>query len=163
NPWGVKMLPDGRLLVTEKPGNLRIVSTTGQVSSPITGVPAVNSTNQGGLLGLTLDPEFASNRMIYWVFSEQVAGGNITSVAKGKLSNDEKSLEGVTVIYRTTPANPSTLHYGGRILFDKTGNLIVSTGERSVLETRPLAQSVTASLGKVVRITKNGQAASGNP
>lgn len=163
NPWGVKMLSDGRLLVTEKPGNLRIVSTTGQVSSPITGVPAVNSTNQGGLLGLTLDPDFTSTRMIYWVFSEQVAGGNITSVAKGKLSNDEKSLEGVTVIYRTTPANPSTLHYGGRILFDKTGNLIVSNGERSVLETRPLAQSVTASLGKVVRITKNGQAASGNP
>lgn len=163
NPWGVKMLPDGRLLVTEKPGNLRIVSTTGQVSSPITGVPAVNSTNQGGLLGLTLDPEFASNRMIYWVFSQQVTGGNITAVAKGKLSNDEKSLEGVTVIYQTNPANSSTLHYGGRILFDKTGNLIVSTGERSVIETRPLAQSVLTSLGKVVRITKNGQVASGNP
>ena len=163
NPWGVKMLPDGRLLVTEKPGNLRIVSTTGQVSSPITGVPAVNSTNQGGLLGLTLDPEFTSNRMIYWVFSEAVTGGNQTSVAKGRLSNDEKTIEGATVIYRANPANPSTLHYGGRILFDKTGNLVVSTGERSVLETRPLAQSVTSGLGKVIRITKDGSAASGNP
>ncbi|KDN54533.1 PQQ-dependent sugar dehydrogenase [Flavobacterium seoulense] len=163
NPWGVKMLPDGRFLITEKGGNLRIVSATGQIGNPITGVPAVNSLNQGGLLGLCLDPEYTSNRMIYWVFSEQVAGGNITSVAKAKLSNDEKSLEGVNIIYRSSPANSSTLHYGGRILFDKTGNLIVSTGERSVLQTRPLAQSVTASLGKVVRITKNGQAASGNP
>lgn len=163
NPWGIKNLPDGRLLITEKAGNLRIVSTSGQVSSAISGIPAVNSAGQGGLLGLCLDPDFTSNRMIYWVFSEAVTGGNITAVAKGKLSNDEKMIEGVTVIYRTTPANSSALHYGGRILFDKTGNLVVSTGERSVIETRPLAQSVLASLGKVVRITKDGQAATGNP
>ncbi|MES2619197.1 MAG: PQQ-dependent sugar dehydrogenase [Bacteroidota bacterium] len=163
SPWGIKALPDGRLLITEKGGNLRIVTTAGVVSSPITGIPAVNSANQGGLLGLCLDPEFTSNRMIYWVFSEAVTGGNITAVAKGKLSANETTIEGATVIYRTTPANPSTLHYGGRILFDKTGNLIVSTGERSVIQTRPLAQSVTASLGKVVRITKDGQPASGNP
>lgn len=163
NPWGIKNLPDGKLLITEKGGNMRIVTTAGEVSSPISGIPAVNSEGQGGLLGLCIDPEFSSNRMIYWVFSEAVTGGNITAVAKGKLSNDEKTIEGATVIYQTTPANPSTLHYGGRILFDKTGNLIVSTGERSVLETRPLAQSVTASLGKVVRITKNGEAATGSP
>lgn len=163
SPWGVKTLPDGRLLITEKGGNLRIVTTAGAVSSPITGLPAVNSADQGGLLGLCLDPDFASNRMIYWVFSEAVAGGNITAVAKGKLSTDETKIEGAVVIFRTTPANPSTLHYGGRILFDKTGNLIISTGERSVLATRPLAQAVTASLGKVVRITKDGQPAPGNP
>jgi len=163
NPWGVKMLPDGRLLITEKAGNMRIVKVTGEVSAAITGIPAVNPAGQGGLLGLCLDPEFTSNRMIYWVFSEAVTGGNITAVAKGKLSADEKKIEAATVIYRANPANPSTLHYGGRILFDKTGNLIVSTGERSVLETRPLAQSLTASLGKVVRITKEGQAAAGNP
>ena len=163
SPWGIKSLPDGRLLVTESAGNLRIVTVSGQVSSPITGIPAVNSSDQGGLLGLTLDPDYGTNRMIYWVFSEAVTGGNITSVAKGKLSADEKTIEGATVIYRTTPANSSTLHYGGRILFDKTGNLLVSTGERSVIQTRPLAQSVTASLGKVVRITKDGQPAAGNP
>lgn len=163
NPWGIKNLPDGRLLITEKGGNMRIVTTAGEVSSPISGIPSVNSEGQGGLLGLCIDPEFSSNRMIYWIFSEVVTGGNITAVAKGKLSDDEKTIEGATVIYRTTPANSSTLHYGGRILFDKTGNLVISTGERSVLETRPLAQSVTASLGKVVRITKNGQAATGNP
>lgn len=163
SPWGVKSLPDGRLLITEKSGQLRIVTTAGVVSSPITGVPAVNAGGQGGLLGLCLDPEFTSNRMIYWVFSEATTGGNNTAVAKGKLSADEKTIEGSTVIYRAKPANSSTLHYGGRILFDKTGNLIVSTGERSVLETRPLAQSVSSGLGKVIRITKDGQAAAGNP
>lgn len=163
SPWGIKALPDGRLLVTQKTGTMRIVTLAGVVSNPITGIPAVNSAGQGGLLGLCLDPEFASNRMIYWVFSEVVGGGNNTAVAKGKLSNDEKTIEGATVIYRAIPANASTLHYGGRILFDKTGNLVVSTGERSVLETRPLAQSLTSGLGKVVRITKDGQPASGNP
>jgi glucose/arabinose dehydrogenase len=163
SPWGVKPLPDGRLLITEKTGTMRIVKTSGEVSAAITGIPAVNPAGQGGLLGLCLDPEFSTNRMIYWVFSEASNGGNQTSVAKGKLSTDEKMIEGATVIYRANPANASTLHYGGRILFDKTGNLIVSTGERSVLETRPLAQSVSSGLGKVIRITKDGQAASGNP
>jgi glucose/arabinose dehydrogenase len=162
-PWGVKSLPDGRLLITEKAGQMRIVTTAGVVSSPITGIPAVNASGQGGLLGLCLDPEYASNKMIYWVFSEATTGGNNTAVAKGKLSADEKTIEGATVIYRAKPANPSNLHYGGRILFDKTGNLVVSTGERSVLETRPLAQSVSSGLGKVVRLTKEGQPASGNP
>jgi glucose/arabinose dehydrogenase len=160
SPWGVKVLPDGRLLVTQKTGTFRIVTTAGVVSAPITGAPAVNAAGQGGLLGLVLDPEFTTNRMLYWVFSEP---GNSTAVAKGKLSADEKTIEGATVIYRAIPANASTLHYGGRILFDKTGNLIVSTGERSVLETRPLSQSLTSGLGKVVRITKEGQPATGNP
>lgn len=163
SPWGVKCLPDGRLLITQKAGTMRIVTAAGEVSSPITGIPTVNPDGQGGLLGLCLDPEFSTNRMIYWVFSEAVTGGNQTSVAKGKLSTDEKTIEGAVVIYRANPANPSNLHYGGRILFDQTGNLVVSTGERSVLQTRPLAQSVTAGLGKVIRITKNGQAATGNP
>ena len=163
NPWGVKMLPDGRLLITEKAGQMRIVTTEGVISNPITGLPAVNASGQGGLLGLCLDPDFASNKMIYWVFSESTTGGNNTAVAKGKLSADEKTIEGATVIYRAKPANPSNLHYGGRILFDKTGNLVVSTGERSVLETRPLAQSVASGLGKIIRLTKEGQPASGNP
>ena len=162
-PWGVKNLPDGRLIVTEKGGTFRIVTQAGVVSPAITGAPAVNAAGQGGLLGLVLDPDFTTNRMIYWVFSEASTGGNQTSVAKGRLSNDEKTIEGAVVIYRANPANASTLHYGGRILFDKTGNLVVSTGERSVLETRPLAQSVTSGLGKVIRITKDGSAASGNP
>lgn len=163
SPWGIKSLPDGRLLITEKGGTMRIATTAGVLSAPITGIPTVNAAGQGGLLGLTIDPEFTSNRMIYWVFAEATTGGNNTAVAKGKLSADEKTIDGATVIYRAKPANASTLHYGGRILFDKTGALVVSTGERSVLETRPLAQSVTAGLGKVIRITKDGQPATGNP
>lgn len=162
-PWGITALPDGRLLITQKAGTMRIATTTGTLSSPITGLPAVNANGQGGLLGLCIDPQFSSNRMVYWVFSENVAGGTQTSVAKGRLAQNELTIENATVIYRAGPAYNGTLHYGGRILFDRTGNLIVSTGERSDLATRPLAQSVTAGLGKVIRINTNGQPATGNP
>ncbi|MDR6197586.1 PQQ-dependent sugar dehydrogenase [Siphonobacter sp. SORGH_AS_0500] len=163
SPWGITGLPSGHLLVTEKGGSMRIVTVEGAVGEPITGIPAVNSAGQGGLLGLRLDPDFASNRTIYWVFSEAITGGNVTSVAKGQLSANEKQIENAQVIYRALPAYAGNLHYGGRILFDQTGNLLVSTGERSDLATRPQAQSLSSGLGKIVRITKNGQAASGNP
>lgn len=164
SPWGITALPDGRLLVTEKAGTMRIISSTGTVSNAITGLPSVNSGGQGGLLGVCVDPQFISNRMVYWVFSENVSGGNITSVAKGRLSNSETTIENPTIIYRANPsANVGNLHYGGRIVFDSTGNLFVSTGERSDLSTRPLAQSVTAALGKILRITTSGQPAPGNP
>ena len=163
SPWGVVSLPDGRLLVTQKGGTMRIVTLAGVVSAAITGIPAVNASGQGGLLGLCPDPAFASNRMVYWVFAQSITGGNITAVAKGKLSNDETTIEDADVIYQSNTPHSSTLHYGGRILFDESGNLIVSTGERSVLETRPLAQSVTSSLGKTIRITKDGDPAPGNP
>ncbi|MBO9564006.1 MAG: PQQ-dependent sugar dehydrogenase [Niastella sp.] len=163
SPWGITSLPDGRLLITEKGGRLRIVTTEGTVSAAITGLPAVNANGQGGLLGLRIDPQFESNRMVYWVFSEPVAGGTNTAVGKGRLANDEKTIEGATVIYRALPAYNGTLHYGGRIVFDANGNLFVSTGERSDLATRPLAQDVTTGLGKIVHITKDGQAVAGNP
>jgi aldose sugar dehydrogenase len=162
NPWGIAALPDGRFLITQKGGTMRIATTNGQLSGEITGLPAVNSAGQGGLLGLTLDPQFESNRMVYWAFSEPQPE-NHTAVAKGKLSADEKTIENATVIYRALPAHNSNLHYGGRVVFDKTGNLMVSTGERSDLETRPKAQDLTAALGKVLRITKDGKAAPGNP
>ncbi len=162
-PWGITALPDGRLLVTEKAGRMRIITTTGTVSSAITGIPAVNASGQGGLLGLCLDPQFATNKMVYWVFSENVTGGNLTAVAKGRLSGDEASIENATVIYRAGPAANSNAHFGGRILFDQTGNLIVSTGERAYSPSRELAQSATAALGKIIRITTNGLPASGNP
>jgi glucose/arabinose dehydrogenase len=162
-PWGITVFPDGRLLITQKGGTMRIATTTGSVGAPITGLPAVDDKGQGGLLGVTLDPAFTTNRMVYWVFSENVQGGNHTSVAKGKLSADEKKIENATVIYRATPAYDGSLHYGGRILFDKTGNLIVSTGERSDKVTRPQAQDLKSGLGKIVRITVDGQPAPGNP
>lgn len=163
NPWGIAVLPDGRLLITEKVGNMRIVTTAGQVGEPIAGIPAVNAAGQGGLLGITTDPDFGSNRMVYWVFSEKTPQGNLTAVAKGALSADEKRMEGATVIYRATPAYGGTLHYGSRVLVDKEGNLLVSTGERSDLQTRPQAQDLQSALGKIIRITKDGQPASGNP
>ncbi len=163
SPWGIAALPDGRFLITQKAGSMRIVNASGQVSGNIGGIPAVNAGGQGGLLGLCIDPAFATNRMVYWVFSENRADGNLTAVAKGRLADNESTIENATVIYRATPAYNGTLHYGGRILFDRTGNLVVSTGERSDLATRPLAQSLSASLGKIIRITTNGQAAPGNP
>lgn len=162
-PWGIAALPDGRLLITEKAGRMRIVTPAGVVGNSITGIPTVNASGQGGLLGLTIDPAFAGNRMVYWVFSEQLSGGTVTSVAKGRLAANEMSLENVSVIYRSNTPYNGSLHYGGRILFDRTGHLIVSSGERSDNSTRVLAQSVSSSLGKIIRITTNGQPAPGNP
>lgn len=163
SPWGITSLPDGRLLITEKAGTMRLVSATGTVSAPITGLPAVNAAGQGGLLGLCLDPDFATNRLVYWSFAEARPGGNLTAIAKGRLATDERTVEAATVIYRAEPAYAGTLHYGGRVVFDRAGNLLVSTGERSDLATRPQAQSVASALGKIIRITKDGQPAAGNP
>jgi glucose/arabinose dehydrogenase len=163
NPWGITSLPDGRFLITEKRGQIRISAADGKLSDTITGVPTVNARGQGGLLGITTDPAFGENRMVYWVFSEPLPEGNLTAVAKGRLSADEKKFENVSVIYRATPAYKGTLHYGGRIVFDKSGNIMVSTGERSDAETRPQAQDLKSGLGKVIRITKDGKPAAGNP
>ena len=144
---------------------MRIVSSSGAVGNPIIGIPSVNSSGQGGLLGLCLDPQFSTNRMVYWVFSENATtGGTVTAVAKGNLSNNETTNENATVIYRAHPSSSAgNLDYGGKILFDSSGNLLVSSGERSDLSIRPLAQSVSDALGKIIRITKNGQPAAGNP
>jgi len=164
SPWGIALLPDGRLLITEKEGTMRIATTAGQVSEAITGIPKVDSRGQGGLLGLTVDPNFATNRMVYWVFSEPIEGGkNLTAVAKGKLSADEKTIEAAQVIYQATPGYDLTLHYGGRIIFDRDGNLFVSTGERSAAETRPESQNLNSGLGKILRITTDGKPVAGNP
>src|SRR5690606_22840662 len=107
--------------------------------------------------------DFENNRMVYWTFSENRPNGTVTAVAKGKLSTDERTMENVQVIYRATPDYDGRLHYGSRILFDGTGNIFVSTGERSDLETRPQAQDLNSGLGKVIRITKDGSPAPGNP
>jgi aldose sugar dehydrogenase len=162
-PWGIASMPDGRLLITEKGGTMRIARTDGSLGPAITGLPPVNSSGQGGLLGLTLDPAFAGNRTVYWVFSQRVPEGNLTAVAKGKLSADESRMDDVTVIYRATPAYNGNLHYGGRVLVDREGYLLVSTGERSDLVTRPQAQQLNSALGKILRITKEGKPAPGNP
>lgn len=162
-PWGITALPDGRLLVTEKGGTMRIVSNTGTAGEPITGIPPVSAGGQGGLLGVTVDPDFAANRMVYWAFSESVEGGILTSLAKGQLSADEKAMQNVSVIYRATPAYRNGMHFGGRVLVDKNGNVFLSTGERSDLATRPQAQDLKSGYGKIIRVTKNGEPVQGNP
>ncbi len=162
-PWGLTMLPDGRILITQKEGTMIIADKAGKLSEPITGIPAVDDDGQGGLLDVTTDPNFESNRMIYWTFSLKTSGGNLTAVAKGKLSADEKKIENATVIYKALPDYKGDKHFGSRIAFDKTGNLIVTTGERSDLATRPQAQWLNSALGKVLRITPDGKAAPGNP
>lgn len=162
-PWGIAILPDGRLLITEKGGVMRIVTTSGEVSEPITGLPEVNASGQGGLLDVAVDPQFNQNRMIFWTFSERTPEGNLTALAKGNLSADEKLVQNAKVIYRATPAYNGNLHYGGRLLIDPSGNLIISTGERSDLATRPQAQQLNSALGKIIRVTKEGQPAPGNP
>jgi glucose/arabinose dehydrogenase len=162
-PWGIAALPDGRFLITEIEGAMRIVTASGSVGDPIKGVPKVYSAGQGGLLGVCIDPAFSTNSMIYWAFSEPVGQGSLTSVAKGSLSADEKSLENVVVIYRAEPSYKGSLHFGGRVLIAKDGSLFLSTGERSDKVTRPLAQDLNSGLGKIIRITKDGQPAPGNP
>jgi len=162
-PWGIASLPDGRFIITEKGGTMKIAKATGEIGTSLGGVPKVDSDGQGGLLGVCIDPAFEKNKMVYWAFSEPVSGGNLTAVAKGKLSADEKKLEGVKVIYRATPAFKGTLHFGGRVKFTKEGYLVVTTGERSDTVTRPQAQHLNSGLGKVIRITTDGKPVAGNP
>ena len=162
-PWGIINLPDGRFLITSKTGYLNILSSDGKATSKVEGLPKVDDKGQGGLLDVALDPDFANNKMIFWTFSEPVPGGNHTAVAKGKLSADEKTIENPTVIFRATPTYDGDKHYGSRLAFDKEGYLFVSTGERSDLETRPFAQKQDSYLGKILKITKDGKPAPGNP
>ena len=162
-PWGIINLPDGRFLITSKTGYLNILSSDGKATSKVEGLPKVDDKGQGGLLDVALDPDFANNRMIFWTFSEPVSGGNHTAVAKGKLSADERKIENPTVIFRATPTYDGDKHYGSRLEFDKDGYLFVSTGERSDLETRPFAQKQDSYLGKILKITKDGKPAPGNP
>lgn len=163
-PWGIVALPDGRLLITETEGQMRIAdSETGELSDAITGIPEVDDRGQGGLLGLTLAPDFPQSRMVYWVFSEKVQDGNHTAVAKGQLADDEKSIENATVIYRAVPTYDGNKHYGGRVIFDQDGNLFVSIGERSDKGIRERAQDLNSSLGTIIRITTDGDPVAGNP
>lgn len=162
-PWAVIPMPDGRLLITEKNGFMLIYNADGTFAKKITGFPEVDEGGQGGLLDVALDPDFSKNQMIYWSFSEKNGNGNLTAVAKGRLNEDASKVENPLVIFRATPALKSSLHFGSRLIFDKDGNLFVSTGERSILEGRAQAQLLNSGLGKIFKITKEGKAATGNP
>ena len=163
HPWGMDQLPDGSWLVTERPGNLRLISG-GKVSDPIQGVPKVYAEGQGGLLDVMVSPDFQSDRRIWLTFSEpREEGKNATAVATATLNADATALEGLEVIFQQQPAWDSKLHFGSRLVMDREGALFVTLGERSVPEARGFAQDVGTSLGKVVRLDPKGGPAAGNP
>ncbi|HEX3165838.1 MAG TPA: PQQ-dependent sugar dehydrogenase [Chitinophagaceae bacterium] len=162
-PWAVIPLPDGRLLITDRKGSMQIIDAKGAFVKKITGFPEVDASGQGGLLDVALDPNFSKNKMIYWSFSEKNGVGNLMAVAKGELNEAESKVQNPVVIFRATPPLRSSLHFGSRLVFDKDGNLFVSTGERSILEGRKQAQWLNSGLGKIFKITKDGKPAPGNP
>ena len=162
-PFAIVAMPDGRLMVTIKSGHMEIHDANGALVKKITGLPAVVYSGQGGLLDVAFDPDFASNKMMYWSYSEKYQGGNITAVAKGRLNEASGLVENVSVIFRATPATNSNLQYGSRLVFDKNGFLFVSVGEKYIPEARVQAQQLDSYLGKIVRITTDGKAAPGNP
>lgn len=163
NPWALAFLPDGSILVTEKPGTLRRIGQDGSKSEPIAGVPAVDARRQGGLLDVTLHPDFATNRFVYLSYSEPGEGGNSTAVARGRLSDDHRRLENVTVVFSQKPKVQSTMHYGSRIVFDGKGHMFVGLGERSNDQFRVQAQDLNSHLGKVVRLRDDGSVPNDNP
>jgi len=163
--WGMEEFDTNRLLVTQRDtAELLIINLEdGSVSEPITGTPEVNSEGQGGLLDVTIAPDFDESRLVFLTFSQDLDGGTVTAVGKGVLSEDETALEGFEVIFQATPAYDGDLHYGGRIIFDDAGNLFLTTGERSDDPIRERAQDLDAYLGKVIHITQDGEAVDTNP
>lgn len=160
SPWGIAQMPDGRFLITERAGTMRIATSTGELSPQITGFPSVDSRNQGGLLDVAPSPDFATSRLIFFTLAES---GSVTAVGKGRLSNDESKIENFQIIWRALPYYDNSYHFGSRIVFDSKGNLFVSTGDRSSAELRPNTQKLSVAYGKVVHITTSGKAVAGNP
>jgi glucose/arabinose dehydrogenase len=162
NPWGLAFLPDNRMLVTERPGRLRIADANGNLSEPLQGVPRVAARGQGGLLDVALDPNFAQNRFVYLSFAEDRGEGRSgTSVARGRLNADGTALEAVQILFRQEPAHTGPNHWGSRLVFDRDGNLFVTLGDR--FDLRAQAQNPANHLGKIVHIKPDGGAAPGNP
>jgi aldose sugar dehydrogenase len=163
HPWAVEPLPGGDLLVTERPGRMRIVSASGQVGQPLANLPKVDAKGQGGLLDVALSPSFASDRTVYWSFSEPRPGGNATSVARGVMSQDRRSLENVKVIFHAMPTYDGDKHFGSRLAFGPDGKLYVTLGERSDKPMRPQAQRLDSDMGKILRINADGSVPEDNP
>ncbi len=160
HPWALAFLPDGRMLVTERPGRLHIVERDGRISEPLAGVPEVLARGQGGLLDVALDPRFADNRLVYLSYSEPGAGGAAgTAVARGRLG--EGRLEDVRVIYQQQPKVRSSLHFGSRLVFARDGTLFVTQGDRGAY--RDGAQDLSVGFGKIVRIKPDGSVPRDNP
>jgi aldose sugar dehydrogenase len=158
HPWGLAFLPDGRMLVTERSGTLRLVSKDGKLSPALSGVPKVVVAGQGGLLDVAIDPDFKSNNLVYLTYSEPGEGGAGTAVARGKLG--ESGLDGVEVIFRQEPKVEGGNHFGSRLAFAPDGKLFVTLGERFTFTP---AQDLTNDLGKIVRLNPDGSVPKDNP
>ena len=160
HPWGLAFLPDGAMLVTERPGRLRIVSKDGEPSKPVTGVPPVFARGQGGLLDVALDPNFESNSLVYISYSEPGQGGASTAVARGRLDRSRAAFEQVQVIFRQEPKVDGGNHFGSRLVFAPDGTLFVTTGERFKFDP---AQDLSNDLGKIIHIRADGSIPPDNP
>jgi len=161
HPWALAFLPDSKMLVTERPGRMRIVSVEGQLSPPLKGVPEVWATGQGGLLDVVTDNAFAQNRTIYFCYSERASGGGRTAVARARLNDGGGRLDEVKIILRQDGPLSSGNHYGCRIAQANDGNLFVTLGEHFTY--RNEAQNLGNHLGKLIRITPDGVAPPDNP
>ena len=159
HPWGIAFLPDGRMLVTERPGRMRIVARDGKLSAPLAGLPAVQARGQGGLLDVAVDPKFAQNRLIYFSFSEPGGDGAGTSVARARLG--ASAVEDVRVIYRQAPKVAGSGHFGSRIVFRRDGTIFITQGDRMAYSEQ--AQDLRSLLGKVVRVNTDGSIPRDNP
>ncbi len=161
HPWALAILPGGRMLVTERPGRLRLVTGAGRISEPIAGVPEVYARGQGGLLDVALDPDFADNRLVYLSYAEPGEGGTAsTAVARGRLNEDADELEGVEVVFRQEPKVEGPNHFGARLVFAPDGTLFVTLGERFKFDP---AQDLSNHLGTIVRIDRDGTVPDDNP
>ena len=179
-PWAVEPLPNGDFLITEKAGQMRVVTAKGEVGEPIGGLlpvgqggvsatsgqgglPPITARGQGGLLDVALSPNFAKDRTIFWSFSEQREGGSGTSVARGVLSEDRKNLADVRVIFRAMPTYSNGLHFGSRLAFGSDGKLYITLGDRFDRPNRPKVQQLDNHLGKIIRINPDGSVPADNP
>ncbi len=164
HPWSLAFLPDGAMLVSERPGRLRVITDDGTLSPPVAGLAEVDARDQGGLLDVAIDPRFADNNLIYWSYAEPRDGGNGTAVARGRLVRGaQPRIEDLEVIWRMTPTLDSTMHFGGRMVFSGDDILFITTGERSILEGRRQAQQLDSAFGKVIRIRPDGSVPADNP
>ena len=160
HPWGFAFLPDGGMLVTERPGRLRLVAADGKVSPALAGVPSVYAQGQGGLLDVALAPDFAASRLVYLSFAEAGEGGASTAVARGRLNEAATALEGTNVIFRQQPKVTGGNHFGSRLAFARDGKLFVTTGERFKFDP---AQDLSNQIGKILRINPDGSVPQDNP
>lgn len=158
HPWALAFLPDGRMLVSERPGRLRLIAANGQLSAPLGGVPEVFAQGQGGLLDVALDPDFANNRLLYLSYAEPGDDGASTAVARARLDGDR--LQNLQVIFRQQPKVDGGNHFGSRLAFAPDGKLFVTLGDRFKFEP---AQDVSNEIGAIVRINPDGSIPRDNP